>query len=86
MSGFEHYDSELAKLDREIRHLAAVSGVDLSDRSAIKASLEAPPETWPVNKTKQSLRGLLFLRMKLESEMLGEGLLAPPLTDSLPLE
>ena len=84
MSGFEHYNTELAELDREIRHYAAVCGVNLADFAALKLCLETPHETWAADKARQSLRGLLFLRMKLETEMLGEGVTAPPLKDSSP--
>jgi hypothetical protein len=86
MSGFEHYDTELTGLDHEIRHWAAVCGVDLADRNAVKVCLETPHETWSADKARQSLRGLLFLRMKLETEMLESGLVAPPLTGLSPFE
>ncbi len=82
VSGFEHYEAELAALDHEIVHWAAVCGVDLTDRAAINACLETPHETWAADKARQSLRGLLFLRMKLETEMLREGRVAPPLIGS----
>ena len=74
MSGFEHYSKELADLDHEIVHYAAVCGVDLADHAAIKACLELAHETWAEDKARQSLRGLLLLRMKLETEMLGQGM------------
>ncbi len=86
MSGLEHYDTELAKLDHEIRHYAAVCGLDLTHRHEVEACLEKPNEAWGDDKAHQTLQGLLFLRLKLETEMLGEGLIAPPLDDSAPLD
>lgn len=74
MSGFEHYGKELAELDREIVHYAAVCGIDLADHAAIKACLELAHETWAEDKARQTLRGLLMLRMKLETEMLEQGM------------
>ena len=74
MSGFEHYGKELAELDREIVHYAAVCGVDLADHAAIKTCLELAHETWAEDKARQTLRGLLMLRMKLETEMLERGM------------
>jgi hypothetical protein len=86
MSGIEHYGTELAELDHEIRHYAAVCGVDLRDAARVKACLETPHDNWAEDKARQSLQGLLFLRMKVETEMLGEGIVPPPLYDAPPLE
>lgn len=81
MSGFEHYDKELASLDHEIRHYAAVCRVDLANKGEIEACLLAHQEnSWASDKARESLRGLLLLRIKLETEMVNEGLLPPPLT------
>ena len=83
MSGFEHYERELANLDHEIRHYAAVCGVDLANRGEIEACLRIRHDTWVANKAIDSLHGLLILRIKLESEMVEVGysphpLVAPP--------
>ncbi|MDA0191158.1 MAG: hypothetical protein OSW77_12800 [Proteobacteria bacterium] len=74
MSGFEHYAEELASLDREIGHYATLCGVDLADHAAIAACTREVHDSWPEDKPRQTLRGLLILRMKLETEMLEQGL------------
>lgn len=74
MSGFENYGREMAELDREIVHYAAICGVDPSDQAAVKTCIEDPHATWATDKARQSLRGLLVLRLKLETEMLEQGL------------
>ena len=82
MSGFEHYDAELAELDHEIRHYAAVCGIDLAHAFEVKSLMEKSNESWGDDKARQSLQGLIFLRMKIEAEMIGEGLVVPALVDS----
>lgn len=79
MSGFEHYQEELAGLDHEIRHYAAVCGVDLADRGAVAACLLLHHDNWADDKARQTLRGLLVLRIKLETEMVEYGFTVPPL-------
>ncbi len=79
MSGFEHYHEELAALDREIRHYAAVCGVDLADRGAVEACLRIHHDTWAEDKARETLHGLLVLRIKLETEMVELGFSPPPL-------
>ncbi len=74
MSGFEHYPQELRALDHEILHYAAICGVDPSDQAAVRHCLAEPHETWAEDKARQTLRGLLMLRLKLETEMLEQGL------------
>jgi len=77
MSGFENYPAELAELDHEIRHYAAVCGVDLADRIAVKMCLDdltgaqaGHPEA---ARSRETLRGLLMLRLRIETEMLQDG-------------
>ena len=84
MSGFEHYERELANLDHEIRHYAAVCGVDLANRGEIEACLRIRHKTWVASKARDSLHGLLILRIKLESDMLEVGYSPPPLVTSPP--
>lgn len=79
MSGFENYPQELADLDHEIRHYAAVCGVDLGKRHEIEACLNAPHDSWADDKARTTLRGLLVLRIKVETEMMEHGLKPPPL-------
>ena len=79
MSGFEHYEKELANLDHEIRHYAAVCGVDLANKGELEACFMAHHDSWAGDKARENLQGLLILRIKLESEMLGEGMLPPSL-------
>lgn len=77
MSGFDSHADELAALDREILHYAGLCGVDIADHAAIHACLAIHHDDWPADKARESLRGLLLLRIKIESEMLRLGM-APP--------
>ena len=79
MSGFEHYQQELTALDHEIRHYAAVCGVALDDRGALEACLRQHHSDWVADKARETLQGLLVLRIRLETEMLEVGYKAPPL-------
>ena len=79
MSGFENYERELLDLDREILHYAALCGVDLNDHAAIKACMAQPHEDWAHDKSRETLRGLLILRVKIEEEMLTLGQQPPAL-------
>lgn len=74
MSGFENYGHELSELDREIVHYAAICGVDLADHAAIHACINAAHTTGADDKAREALRGLLLLRMKVETEMLDQGM------------
>lgn len=84
MSGFEHYEIELANLDHEIRHFAAVCGVDLANRGEIEACLRIHHDTWASDKARVSLQGLLILRIKLEAEMIEQGMTPLPLIPPTP--
>lgn len=79
MSGFEHYAEELAALDHEIRHYAAICGVDLANRYAIEACIKERHASWADDKARESLNGLLVLRIKVETEMIELGFAPPPL-------
>lgn len=79
MSGFEHYDRELAGLDHEIRHYAAVCNIDLANRGQLEACLRAHHDGWAADKARETLQGLLILRIKLETEMVELGFTPPPL-------
>lgn len=79
MSGFEHYDRELRDLDSEIHRYAAVCRVNLANRHEIDACLRNHHESWADDKARESLRGLLILRIKLEAEMIALGFSPPPL-------
>jgi hypothetical protein len=83
MSGFEHYEQELAGLDHEIRHYAAVCGVDLRNRGEVEACLRQHHDGWVADKARETLQGLLVLRIKLETEMVELGFTAPPLLPPL---
>ncbi|MRD72120.1 hypothetical protein HCX48_08330 [Rhodocyclus tenuis] len=76
MSALEHYDDELARLDREMSYYAAICGVDLSDHEAVEECLRHPQDNWPEDKARESLRGLILLRVKIEGEMLDDGQVA----------
>lgn len=84
MSGFEHYDRELADLDHEIQHYAVVCGVDLADRFALDRCISHPQAGWAADKARETLHGLLILRIKLEAEMIELGFSPPPLTRPAP--
>ncbi|WP_287596939.1 hypothetical protein [Thermomonas sp.] len=84
MSGFEHYDRELAELDNEIRHYATVCGIDLAKRHEIDACLRQHHDGRAADKARESLHGLLILRLKLEAEMLNLGFAPPPLVPPAP--
>jgi hypothetical protein len=86
MSGFENYDKELADLDHEIRHYAAICGVNLANRYEIEACLKDHHNTWVADKARDNLRGLLVLRIKVETEMIELGFSPPPLMPSPPPE
>ncbi len=79
MSGFEHYERELADLDHEIRHYAAICDVHLAHRGEVEACLRARHDTWPADKARETLHGLLILRIKLEAEMIELGYAPWPL-------
>ena len=79
MSGFEHYDRELTDLDSEIHRYAAICRVNLANRHEVDACLRNHRETWADDKARESLQGLLILRIKLEAEMIELGFSPPPL-------
>ncbi|HLO64658.1 MAG TPA: hypothetical protein VK165_17000 [Azonexus sp.] len=79
MSGFEHYDRELQALDNEIHRYAAICRVDLANRSEVEACLRRHHDNWADDKARESLHGLLVLRIKLETEMVELGFAPPPL-------
>ncbi len=80
MSGFEHYERELADLDHEILRYAAICGINLANRHEIDACINEHHDNWAEDKARESLRGLLVLRIKLETEMLEQGMLPPAIT------
>lgn len=86
MSGFEHYNQEIAELDREIRHYAAVCGIDLANRYEIDACLRNHHDSLAEGKAQENLRGLLILRIKVETEMIELGFSPPPLMPPAPRE
>jgi hypothetical protein len=79
MSGFEHYERELRDLDSEIHRYAAVCRVNLANRHEIDACLRNHHDSWADDKARESLQGLLILRIKVETEMIAAGLSPPPL-------
>ncbi|PKO91494.1 MAG: hypothetical protein CVU16_07640 [Betaproteobacteria bacterium HGW-Betaproteobacteria-10] len=86
MSGFENYDHELAELDHEIRHYAAICGVNLAQRHEIDACLRGTHGGQAEERARENLRGLLILRIKVETEMIELGFSPPPLIPPLPVE
>lgn len=84
MSGFEHYERELADLDHEIRRYAAICGVDLANRYEIERCVGEHQGNWADDKARESLKGLLVLRIKLEAEMIELGFAPLPLIPPQP--
>ncbi len=72
MSELEHYIEDLRSIDREIMRAALVARIDLNDEHALKALRDLPVEhaETPQARALERLRGLLFLRDKLEAEEL----------------
>lgn len=79
MSGFENYREEIARIDREIRHHAAVCGVDPGDRVAIERATTEHRQDGAPDSARETLRGLLVLRLMVETEMAELGLAVPPI-------
>lgn len=79
MSGLEHYERELTDLDHEIHHYAVVCRVSLTNRGELEACLRIRHETWAADRARETLHGLLMLRIKVETEMLELGMLPRPL-------
>lgn len=77
MSGFEHYLHELAALDREIRHLAVACQADLPELAGIASEIAFQRGDGPAARAREDLRGLLQLRLKVETEMLELGMKPP---------
>lgn len=77
MSGFDNHFDELAALDREIQHYAQLCGVAVSDHAAIHHCLAQHRDTWAADKPRETLQGLLMLRLKVEEEMLRLGMQPP---------
>ena len=83
MSGLEHYPRELVDVDHEIHHYAAVCGIDLTDRGALLACLAEHHDKWADDRSRETLRGLLLLRIRIETEMLEQGVHAPEIASQV---
>lgn len=77
MSGFENYREEIARIDREIRHQAAVCGVDPADRVAMELATIEHRQATSRDSAWENLRGLLILRLMVETEMIELGYVEP---------
>ena len=72
MSGFEDYQHELAGIDAQIAHYAAICGLSIdkpATRNDIEALLQALPAQHGPGNAHQTLQALLILRIRLETEM-----------------
>lgn len=78
MSLFEHYEREMADVDREIAHWAAVCRIDPTDGAQLEACRKAHLTVHGLDHPHDTLRGLLLLRLKLEAEMVELGMAPPP--------
>ena len=72
MSELEHYLDDARSLDREVVRAALVCGVDLNDEALLHRIMHSPWHTGePIqDRARDRLRGLLFLRDKLDTERL----------------
>lgn len=76
MSGFENYPTELKDLDAQIRHYAVICGID----PAQALQLDQVFHDHGATGYRETLRALLILRLKVETEMLQDGQ-TPPLSE-----
>lgn len=79
MSGLEHHLEEIARIDREIHFHAAICGVDPSNRLALEQAEVEHRQDAVADPAWENLRGLLVLRLRVETEMTELGKVAPPL-------
>lgn len=70
MSLFEHYPQELHDMDAQVRHYAAICGLDHQNETEIQAVVTDHAATG----ARATLRGLLILRMKVQAGMMEAGL------------
>lgn len=72
MSELEHYLADLSAVNREIQRAALVARIDLNDERALHQLMahEVEHADDPEGRARERLRGLLFLREKLETEEL----------------
>lgn len=76
MSGFENYPTELKELDAQIRHYAAICGIDWAQPLLLEQVVHDHTATGHL----ETLRAMLILRLQVETEMLQDGQ-TPPLSD-----
>ena len=69
MSGFEHYPEELADLVHEIKFHASICGVNLGNPAEVTACIDDKNATG----SRETLRGLLILKITVETQMMEEG-------------
>ncbi len=82
MSGFEDYQHELAEIDAQIAHYAAICGLSFdkpASRGEIEALLRSLPDQPGAGGARQTLQALLILRIRLETEMTELGYTPPEL-------
>lgn len=79
MSGLEHHQQEIARIDREIYFHASICGVDPSDPLALEQAAIQHRQPANPDPAWENLRGLLMLRLRVETEMTELGLAVPPL-------
>lgn len=75
MSALEHYDSELAELDRQIVRLGTLCGLDATQQATITGILNGsiqPADEAAERKMFVLLKGLLALRYHVEKHCLDE--------------
>jgi hypothetical protein len=77
MSGFENYEREFDNLDQQIQHYATLCQIDLANRAMLEICLHEQHARWSEDKARATLRGLLILRIKLETEMIEQGMEPP---------
>ncbi len=70
MSLFEHYPQELREIEAQIRHYAAICGVDLED----VPELDRIIHDHAASGARETLRALLILRLKVQTGMMDAGM------------
>lgn len=85
MAGFEDFRGELADIDRQITHYAAVCGVDLGDHARLRACLAQAHADWGADRARAAMHALLALRLSVEIKMLAAGGQPPDMPGGLRL-
>lgn len=70
MSLFEHYPQEIHEIEAQIRHYAAICGLEAGDQTALNAVIH----DHTASGARETLRALLILKLKVEASMMDAGI------------